>query len=647
LTVEPALKDTQLTSSTEMDATTPPTSPRGSASPRGTSERRLGGRKLSPPAAPSKTATKKAVALEPRGRIDQELRRLLAEYERLGGKPQVPKARRGTILFVTEHEAEMHRKAEMDALTNFRRIYYVARTFMESAGHDPADMDKLIADTEIQIRQQVPEEADEVTAQLTGISVSLYLDLDERDSLVVVAVAASILSEDDEYVETLWGPRGVALAGRNATEYPKLVTVEVRRPFPAESDRTSSSPLLYELPDFPLLLARKRVQKKGEEYRRFVLNSYAVRDGTPTTLEGGSVGAEGLYSTTSVQMLNAWLSLHDAAYLERAYGLVPVAQRPQVLTRLLTDDAAVLEELVRMTEVSSTSDYAESIYCYAPAEGSRVLNEAADVVPSLWKLSVHESFFRLYETTAQRIDDVRVDTFIREYVKFRDQGCTFFVDQKYPSREAAVRALFRLRYLTPSAREASRKGKELAGALPGALAGGGISTEPSEQSQFGRYARPKAPREYVRKSGVPRRSPRRGGYTREDAEERWREICSGGGSVDEARVDELRSIAAGLGVGEERTRGVGAKKLCSLISRQYEVEFGERARLREFAEESVPLAPRSPTPAETGREVDEGLEGAAEAGGVIESPRRKSPRSRGTPKSLKSRTRKLRSPPQP
>jgi hypothetical protein len=83
-------------------------------------------------------------------------------------------------------------------------------------------------------------------------------------------------------------------------------------------------------------------------------------------------------------------------------------------------------------------------------------------------------------------------------------------------------------------------------------------------------------------------------YTRGEAEQRWRAICAEGAESLED-IGELKRVAEGL---EISTKAATAAGLCKAIARQFEAEFGERARLREHAALAAPprLATHGNTP---------------------------------------------------
>jgi hypothetical protein len=69
-------------------------------------------------------------------------------------------------------------------------------------------------------------------------------------------------------------------------------------------------------------------------------------------------------------------------------------------------------------------------------------------------------------------------------------------------------------------------------------------------------------------------------YTKLEAETKWRQICTQS-NPSEQNLDVLINIAEGF---EIKTKSRNPKYICGLIDRQYEIEFGERARMREIRE---------------------------------------------------------------
>jgi hypothetical protein len=88
-----------------------------------------------------------------------------------------------------------------------------------------------------------------------------------------------------------------------------------------------------------------------------------------------------------------------------------------------------------------------------------------------------------------------------------------------------------------------------------------------------------------RAAGFSTKKQQPASYTYTEAETRWRKICLSGNPT-KAQVKELQAIAKALDL---KTRAKNSQTLCDLISKQYEVEFGERGRLREVGEEVIPL----------------------------------------------------------
>jgi hypothetical protein len=71
-------------------------------------------------------------------------------------------------------------------------------------------------------------------------------------------------------------------------------------------------------------------------------------------------------------------------------------------------------------------------------------------------------------------------------------------------------------------------------------------------------------------------------YTKLEAEKEWRTICDKNDPTKED-IDTLINIAEGF---EIQTKSRDAKYICKLIEKQYEAEFGERARMREIREKN-------------------------------------------------------------
>jgi hypothetical protein len=145
------------------------------------------------------------------------------------------------------------------------------------------------------------------------------------------------------------------------------------------------------------------------------------------------------------------------------------------------------------------------------------------------------------------------------YVELLRVGCVFFeAEEEYHTETEARAAIFRLKRL------AARMELQAEVVAVAPVAGCPAYAELLPRNE--RFAPPSMP----------------SSYTRSATEERWRAICRDGVRSQED-LSELRGVAVELEVWADTP-----EELRRVIPRQYELEFGERARVREHAAHSAP-----------------------------------------------------------
>ena len=319
------------------------------------------------------------------------------------------------------------------------------------------------------------------------------------------------------------------------------------------SKEGTKNPIPSEIPSFPKLLLPKKPTAKDNKFRRDLVQHYSYQNG-PRLDEGFyELGYDPFFTV----LLGQWLQLHDWTYLQRMYDLQPVL-RVQKLPFILRSDDEFLRYLADpIPDTRIRGFWTRKYDLQAAGVLAETLSEVTEEVSYILG-----PFFILITSTNLLAPK------IFKYVKAKAKGETFFVDRNmYTNRSEAIEALYRLR---KAASVPVVAGIAEEGAVSGVLA----EILP-RHTGFG-----------VRKEVVP-------SYTYTEAETRWRRICESG-MPTEAEVEELVGIAKGLDI---KTRSRKSETLCNLISKQYEVEFGERARIRAAGEEEIPVvkSKKSPT----------------------------------------------------
>jgi hypothetical protein len=406
--------------------------------------------------------------------------------------------------------------------------------------------------------------------------LELDLDLDiTSDQLIVTRVSARNGEERASWDEN--GERDQEHAPY-VTRIARIVSSNARK-------------VTYVVPDFPKLLSDAR-----SKLSRDVHNHYVVRGAGPSL----DIDAEREmdYSPADIWLLREWLRMHDPSYLERFYGLrQPKTQ--EKFPRLLTDDELVTELL--------TGHATYEVGAYGPS-GQAGFPRLQDISVELIEDPDGDIEYAL--SGSYPLGDFEsINATLFRYVKARAAGVVFYLfESSYSTRAEAIAALFRLRHLVPVAARA---------------------TQAAQAAPLAGTARPAYAELLPREAGFAPPSPP-ASYTRDEAEERWRAICTAG-TVGARDVAALKRIADGLGI---VTRATTAAGLCRAISAQHEIEFGERARLREAGERQHQrrergegLAPHDRTP--TSAQVAELLASTAATTPKRRSPRRKtsSPRA--------------------
>ena len=291
-----------------------------------------------------------------------------------------------------------------------------------------------------------------------------------------------------------------------------------------------------------MLRPKKQAAQRDGKLLNDIKQYYTYRNGPYLDIEFFSLGYERLFA----QLLFVWLQLHDGIYLERAYGLprvLPVPKYPYILR----NDEALVRVLVEDKPGLTIKAFSTS--------GEYSLASA-----TIEEDEIDFSIAGLYNWLPSRDHRVVHLTFQR-YIRLKKEGYTFFVDRKvYPTRSEALEALYRLRH-------AEQPGRIAAAAPPEGAVAGALAEILPRAKEFG-----------TRKVVVP-------SYTYTEAEARWRKICLEKVPT-KAQVKELRAIANALDI---ETESRDPEELCTVISNQYELEYGERARIRRAMEEEIPL----------------------------------------------------------
>jgi hypothetical protein len=386
------------------------------------------------------------------------------------------------------------------------------------------------------------------------VTLELCLDLDPvSDALVLTRVQARLGLVDDDDEEAHEDLACVEEGPAKYEPHPFASYYEIENTI-ADFQRAASAVRqggAYRVPDFPRLFSGAG---RRDAFVRRVRNSYHIDDDTELPRALHPLAARSFEEV----LVEHWLELHDAAFLERAYGLV--APQGTTLPRLV-DEARFVELLARGEEDTMRSFVARPPAPEPQLEDRQLLRDlyVRAIVGGDEQLTVFEisapRLFIVLGSEGQR--PLEVQRHVAKYFELLDAGCTFFEDRLYhDSRGSAAAALFRLKRLVPLAGLA----REVAAAAPptNALRGPYASLAP-------------------RQGGFTAMRP--SSYTRTDAERRWRELCAAG-TETAAEVGELRRIAQGLDIA---MTSATARGLCRAIAGQLEAEFGERARLREAA----------------------------------------------------------------
>ncbi len=374
---------------------------------------------------------------------------------------------------------------------------------------------------------------------------NLRLDFDLDIVTDELYITYTELHNRERHMEHSWNPIGDEETDEDTVLYVDTLPISLKH--------YNNKPIAYTIPQFPSMLTlKKRPTKEERKLYNDIRHYYYYRDGPKLNIGFYELG----YDYFFCQLLTIWIALHDGLYLQRAYDLPLTYFVPKMPFLLKTD-----EDLIH--------------YFVNPIRDTRVLSFATETrANGLQQARISEQetesgedryyFERLDELVNSGIThalNTRIIVILRGYVDDKAQKYRFFVsDDSYETIAEAREALFRIRHLA-----------SLNDVLAVAPAEGAVSGSMAELLPItAGFA--------THKAIVP-------SYTYTEAETRWRQICQGS-KQSKAEVDELRGIAKALDI---KTKSKDAETLCRLISKQYELEYGERARMREVATEEIPL----------------------------------------------------------
>jgi hypothetical protein len=394
--------------------------------------------------------------------------------------------------------------------------------------------------------------------------LKLCFELDLASDALVVARVQVKRDRDEHITKMAWDERG-SVRARRALHSFKLYVSDVDYAHAVVTPKES-----YVIPDFARLLSDRR-----SRFYRLVSARFRV-DGEMLLHE--DVELRATLCAMDCALLGTWLAAHDLCYLEHVYGLA--SPPPCNLPRLLSDADVVARFARDATFVRCflRDDVPSSKYV-SSAWRLRHLAVTCDheetdpfmlVTPEL-----HTDALHVHDKSGLIVNSDSVGAALVRYVELKREGCVFFEAQEgYHARHEAMAALFRLKLL-------ARSMHLLADVRAAARAGPCPAYAELLPREEGRFVSPPPPGRYVSSAAE---------------EDRWRAICRDG-TKSEADLVVLRDVAIRLDL-----RGGTAAQLCQVIARQHEIEFGERARLREHAVRPKPKLARH-TKAPTSEQV--------------------------------------------
>jgi hypothetical protein len=321
--------------------------------------------------------------------------------------------------------------------------------------------------------------------------------------------------------------------------------------------------------DEPPRVARLLTAKKPGELAKVVRHAYELDgDGCPH-LSPSCAPLRDL----ELELASLWLRMHDSELLERVYGLCTpprVRRRPRLLT-----EREVLMRLAVETHAGAPGPrarLAERVSVFLPDGSPSASDEAT---PALSRIQVdedNEHSILGVPPLALRAQKLTSEQRVRRYLEFKREGCLFFSALvRYDSIGAARDALYWLRRARLVLGEIEETA--LPGAVPAALA--------HELARDQRWDAQKPPESYL--PGDVQRSV---------------EACMRGSiqASDTTIVVAAVELARGLGLSlfDRRQRPKTTAEMRAEILRQLELEFGARARLREYHAKQLELVLERP-----------------------------------------------------
>jgi hypothetical protein len=314
----------------------------------------------------------------------------------------------------------------------------------------------------------------------------------------------------------------------------------------------------------------KLLEAKNSQLRKELRNAYKYdKDGIPM-VDIHVINRPLLF----IHLFNIWLQYHTPEYLERKYDLAkPLpATFPRILRTI--DDVLHRYSSSGLSIVCLRKKYIDGINLILS------IDEDDEDDDEDYRVAIIDE--------RRRLSWIGITRFIRMADKFDK---TIFIDTPlaFEGREEAFQQIARIKELLNNEKkreELSKHHKEGTAAEFAAV----IRAEGFRREKVKRYIKSNKKEE------------------KDEWEDKWKRLCSKTNPREED-VDSLLEIAQELDI---NTKSRDAKYICRLIEKQVEVEFGERARMREIREENEkeieeyrvksPRKSRSPSPSRKGKE---------------------------------------------
>lgn len=396
------------------------------------------------------------------------------------------------------------------------------------------------------------EEWEELSESSANYFIYISFDLDENDRLIITEIERKFEGDENASVWKLISLRTIT-----------TLLVDIKH---------STEINGFVIPDYGRILLTDK--KKAQDIRSIYVSRARMSIKEISTYPFGFIfidyelGTDLGYSLVYLALLDQWLILHDKEYLERVYGLTnrqsnyatPIVLntveeyfRYEIYRNLISSYISANRGFVKIGEknrieifysnnnyINISIDSPISIkYIHIDKIDNRYIIEYKDSTNN--RVELHDK----YKYPAIWLESIR-------------DGNVLILDRAHNTREEALEARFRIIRIVTRLFGIARQN---VGNVPGPSLADIVRPKEFERTEYELT--------YVQRG---------------EDERLWREICNRG-TPKSTDLDDLIRIAKDLDI---RIPSKPTKtRLCTLISEQYEREYGERARIRYLGEQEV------------------------------------------------------------